>query len=33
LSDAYLNTMYNSKFVKHFFLEDEILDWREKWSE
>lgn len=33
LPKSYTSLMYNSKFAKHFFLEDELLDWRKRWEE
>lgn len=33
LPKPYLNAMYHSKFARHFFNEDELLDWRKQWQE
>jgi hypothetical protein len=32
LPDSYINSMYKSKYVNHFYSEDEIIEMKKKWT-
>lgn len=32
-SPAYIDKMYNSKYARHFFTEEETAEWRNRWQE